>query len=84
MTDFFRCLSLILLGAPGAVGATGWFVNQQSVLAIGRAGAGTVVDPTDPAAAYFNPAALLSPVRSRSSDVRKAATSALSRFGSGM
>ena len=61
MTDFFRCLSLILLGAPGAVGATGWFVNQQSVLAIGRAGAGTVVDPTDPAAAYFNPAALLSP-----------------------
>ncbi|MCX7198111.1 MAG: outer membrane protein transport protein [Proteobacteria bacterium] len=61
MTDFFRCLSLLLLGAPGAVGATGWFVNQQSVLAIGRAGAGTVVDPTDPAAAYFNPAALLSP-----------------------
>lgn len=61
ITGFFRCLSLLLLGAPGAVGATGWFVNQQSVLAIGRAGAGTVVDTADPAAAYFNPAALLSP-----------------------
>jgi len=61
MTGFFRGVCLLLLGLPGVVGASGWFVNQQSVLAIGRAGAGTVVDGSDPAAAYFNPAALLSP-----------------------
>lgn len=56
-----RLAAGLLLAVPGTAVATGWFVNQQSVLAMGRAGAGTVVDPLDPAAAYFNPAALVSP-----------------------
>ncbi len=61
LTSLLRAALLGLLAAPGLAGATGWFINQQSVPAIGRAGAGTVVDAHDPAAAYFNPAALVSP-----------------------
>lgn len=47
---------LLMLASPAL--ATGFFVNQQSVQGIGRAGAGNSTATDDLAAIFFNPAAL--------------------------
>lgn len=53
----FACITLC---AAGAVQATGFYVNQQSVVGMGRVNAGAAAAADDPATLVFNPAALVS------------------------
>ena len=51
-------VALLLLSPGGTANATGFFVNQQDVKALGRVGAGNAASADDLGTIYFNPAGL--------------------------